>query len=72
MFIFNSAASLTSMLANQAPSSFDVYCGQALFDGLACTRTSNRLTVDFVAPAVGTTGGDGMRGVCLDYRQLPC
>ncbi len=40
----------TCMLADQAPSSFDIYCGQALIDGVACTRKSNWLTVDFVAP----------------------
>ncbi len=50
------------MLANQAPSSIDVYCSQALIDGLACTRTSKRLTMDFVTPAVETMGGNRMRG----------
>ena len=41
-----------------------------------CTTNNNRLTIDFVSPAVagaGNTGsGDTANGVCLEYRQLPC
>lgn len=66
VFIFNSSVGGTG-----TPQ--DVYCGGALNPAMLCTSSSNKLTIDFVSPATGAAGsGDAQRGICLDYRQVPC
>merc|ERR1712066_20797 len=68
IFIMNSA------VPGVAQNPVDVYCGNAFGSANApfevCTADT-RITIDFFS-AANTVASDAQRGVCLDYRQIPC